>query len=139
MSSKIEKRKRAESDSTLAVRSIERTTTYSGPIPPASEFEKYELVLSGAADRILAMTEKQSAHRIELERAVIMGGQKMQFRGWLSASIITITCILGGIFLIYKGKDITGFATIISALGGLIGVFVYGKNQGTQELAIKAK
>ncbi len=30
---------------------------YSGPIPPASEFAKYEHVLPGSADRIIAMAE----------------------------------------------------------------------------------
>lgn len=36
---------------------------YSGPIPHPSDFEKYEKVLKGSADRILAMAENQSIHR----------------------------------------------------------------------------
>lgn len=31
---------------------------YSGPLPPASEFKRYDEVLPGAADRIIKMAEK---------------------------------------------------------------------------------
>lgn len=34
-----------------------------GPLPPASEFGKYEQILKGAAERILAMAEKEQQHR----------------------------------------------------------------------------
>lgn len=36
---------------------------YSGPIPSANELKKYEDVLPGAAERIIAMAENQSRHR----------------------------------------------------------------------------
>ena len=44
---------------------------YSAPIPPASEFERYESVLVGSADRILGMAERQSSHRQHIEKIVI--------------------------------------------------------------------
>ncbi|MFQ7172706.1 MAG: DUF2335 domain-containing protein [Thomasclavelia ramosa] len=47
------------------------SVSYSGPIPHPSDFEQYERVLPGAADRILTMAENQSAHRQTLEKAAI--------------------------------------------------------------------
>ncbi|MHB8129171.1 MAG: DUF2335 domain-containing protein [Mobilitalea sp.] len=41
--------------------------TYEGPLPPASEFERYERVCPGAADRILSMAENEEAHRHRTE------------------------------------------------------------------------
>ena len=38
--------------------------SYAGPLPPASEFKKYEEALPGAADRILSMSEKEQEERI---------------------------------------------------------------------------
>jgi len=36
---------------------IQRISSYSGPLPPAYELDKYEQVLPGAADRIIALAE----------------------------------------------------------------------------------
>ncbi|WP_081195373.1 DUF2335 domain-containing protein [Halomonas sp. BC1] len=46
---------------------IAQQLTYSGPLPPSAEMEKYERISPGAADRILAMAEKEQAHRHEQE------------------------------------------------------------------------
>lgn len=48
--------------STLALTRMELT---SGPLPPASEFARYEQVLPGAADRILAMAEQSLQAEID--------------------------------------------------------------------------
>jgi len=37
--------------------------TYQGPIPPPSLLQEYDAVVPGSAERILAMAERQSAHR----------------------------------------------------------------------------
>ncbi len=95
MSHKVAKQLRKVSESmvdqqrTIAMQS----TQYSGPIPPAEEFQKYELVLSGAADRILSMAENQAAHRMGLEKSVIASNQLMQILGWISSSAITLSSI----------------------------------------------
>ena len=39
----------------------------SGPLPQADEFAKYENAVPGAGDRILAMAEREQAHRHEKE------------------------------------------------------------------------
>ncbi|MDR1100263.1 MAG: DUF2335 domain-containing protein [Treponema sp.] len=39
---------------------------YSGPLPTSREFQGYEQVLPGAADRILAIAEKESEHRHDI-------------------------------------------------------------------------
>lgn len=45
-------------------RSLEaRSVTYSGPLPPSAEMERYESITPGAADRILTMAEQQQRHR----------------------------------------------------------------------------
>jgi uncharacterized membrane protein len=42
-------------------------TIYQGPLPRPEDFEAYDRVLRGAADRILRMAEKQAAHRQDLD------------------------------------------------------------------------
>lgn len=48
-----------------------------GPIPSAQEFEYYEHVLPGAADRILAMAEANQARRHESEAMADASNQKL--------------------------------------------------------------
>lgn len=45
--------------------------TYQGPIPHPSDLEKYELVIPGAAERILHMAEAENQHRHKQEEAAL--------------------------------------------------------------------
>ncbi|WP_254908530.1 DUF2335 domain-containing protein [Halomonas citrativorans] len=51
-----------------------RSLTYSGPLPPSSEMERYESIMPGAADRILFMAEQQQKHRHDQEIAASVLG-----------------------------------------------------------------
>jgi uncharacterized membrane protein len=50
---------------------VEIGASYSGPLPLPQQLQGYEEIVPGAADRIIRMAEKQSAHRIEIESKVI--------------------------------------------------------------------
>jgi uncharacterized membrane protein len=43
------------------------STSFSGPIPPPLILKQYDDLVPGAAARILAQAEQQTAHRIALE------------------------------------------------------------------------
>jgi len=53
---------------------------FSGPLPRPSVLQGYESVLSGAADRIISMAEKQSEHRKEMERLATNAGIEAMHR-----------------------------------------------------------
>jgi uncharacterized membrane protein len=89
------------------------------------------------AERILAMAERQSAHREALETAVIKGNIAAQTRGSYFAFVLGIVTIVGGMLLIYSGRSISGLAAIISAMTGLGGVFVYTKIEQKRERIAK--
>ncbi len=107
--------------------------TYQGPLPLAAEFDKYEVVLPGAADRILKMAEIQSSHRQEIEKMVIAGEMKNSSHGQTWAGVIVITAIICGTFLMFSGKDIIGFTTIFTSIAGIIGTFIYGTRSKRKE------
>ena len=46
----------------------EQIISWKGPLPPPEIMGGFEKVVPGAADRILAMTEKQGDHRREMEK-----------------------------------------------------------------------
>lgn len=42
-----------------------------GPLPPPDILSGYDAIVPGAAERILAMAEKQNDHRIEMEQGLL--------------------------------------------------------------------
>lgn len=72
-----------------------------------------------------------------LEKKVVNSGVILSFLGLLSGLVLGIMGIGGGVWLIHDGKDGYGFATIITALGGLAGVYIWGKSKQGQELREK--
>ena len=58
-------------DDQKMVRAVARViqSEFRGPIPPPEIISGYEAIIPGAADRILAMAEKQSQHRQEMEKS----------------------------------------------------------------------
>jgi uncharacterized membrane protein len=87
----------------------------------------------------MAMAERQSVHREHLEKSVIEGNLAVQKLGSILGFIIAMTTILGGIWLIGRGKSGYGLASIIASLASLVAVFVYGKHQQDKERAQRAE
>ena len=85
------------------------------------------------------MAERQSAHRQELERAVVRGGVTSQRLGQIFAFVIALAAIIGGVWLIAHDKSSEGLTSIITALAALVGVFVYGRRQQAKERERKAQ
>lgn len=128
-----------EDTSLIRKASIGYAELFSGPIPPALELGKYENVLPGAANRILKMAEKQSAHRQELENKMLEANIKAEKVGQLLGFIIFGLAIIAGFVLIMFGKDIVGLVALISSIGGVIGLFVYNRVEAKKELKEKGR
>ncbi len=111
---------------------------YSGPLPHPDILIKYNEALPGAADRIIAMAEKQSDHRQTLEAAVVASNCHAQKSGPIYGFIICMSAIIGGTYLVAIGKQATGLAAIITALASLAVVFIYGKTKQQEELKRKS-
>lgn len=106
--------------------------TYVGTLPHPEHLQRFEDTLPGAADRIISMTEAQSAHRREMETLALKSRLKFESRGqWLAASI-TLAIVIGGFWVISKGHSLEGVAPMISAMVVLAGVFIFGRRKRNQ-------
>ena len=74
------------------------------------------------------MAEKQSDHRMLMERKIISGDSNRSYLGLGAGFILSVMVILGGFYLIFQGHDLAGSVLIGLNLVGLAGVFVYGSN-----------
>ena len=66
----------------------------------------YNQVFAGCAERILAMAESQSAHRQDLEKAVVLANVSDAKRGQNYAFILGLAAILCGSGLIAIGRTV---------------------------------
>ena len=106
---------------------------FSGPIPPPHLLSQYDQVVPGAAERILAMAERQSAHRLDLERRVIVSDIKKSEKGqWFAlfaASLALVFAFTLGMTDHQIAAGIIGGLDIVS----LATVFVFGRKQKRDE------
>ena len=61
---------------------------YSGPLPPSSEFAQYEQILSGAAQRILTLAEKEAEHRHITENKLLKSVERGQIFAFFAYFVV---------------------------------------------------
>ncbi len=115
----------------------QHTQIRTGPLPDPAELQAYNYVIPNGAERILAMAEAQSSHRISIETLVITSQQNQAFRGQIFGFIIAMSGLLGGIYCAVNGAAMAGAAIGGLPLVSLAGVFVLGKRSDKRELADK--
>jgi uncharacterized membrane protein len=101
---------------------------YEAPLPPPDLLHGYEQVLPGAAERIFAMTEQEALHRRAMERRVITLDGTAQLTGLVSALVVALACIGGGVWAILAGHALAGSFLGGGTLASLVGAFIYGSN-----------
>ncbi len=101
--------------------------SYSGLIPHPALIEHYERILPGSAHRILALTEKQSSHRIEIENLVISSQQRNQFTGQLIGFFIASLSIFASVYLAVNNHEMTACILGSSTVFVLAAAYIAGK------------
>lgn len=79
------------------------TQTWSGPLPPPAALEHFDRIVPGAAERILAMVEKEQAHRIDHEKSALSAAISDSKTGKAYGFFLALLAIGGAIFTAYIG------------------------------------
>jgi uncharacterized membrane protein len=112
---------------------------FAGPLPPPDILARYNEAFGGAAERIVAMAERQSIHRQELESRVVESNCSNERLGQIiGATIAVLSLVIGG-GLLALDKSIAGFGVIGTSTASLVGVFLYSRNVESKERADKMK
>lgn len=110
---------------------------FQGPIPPPTLLEQYDRIHPGLANRIVVMAERQSEHRQAIEMIAVRAQSRNETLGVFSALLIGVTAIIGGVVVAISGHPVTGWATVVTAIAALVGVFVYGRRLQEADLSEK--
>lgn len=124
---------------TKVTQQITHAELHSGPLPSADMLRKYNEVLPGAAERIFNMAERQSEHRMLLERTVVVGDTKRADKGlWIGAGVAVL--FLGGaIACVLTGHDWAGVAFGAIDIGSVLYVFIHTNRMRQAEREQKAE
>ena len=112
---------------------VERRLEYSGPLPHPEILDGYEKVLSGSADRILKMAEKQLDHRISNENKLVDAENQSRLLGLIAGFLIATLGLAGSVYLGSNGKTWASGILSGGTLAGLVTVFVKGSSNNNQE------
>lgn len=107
-------------DPTNGSRVVRKASIYSGPLPAPETLAAYEQILPGAADRVIAMAERQSAHRQQLETMQVESASKIWLRGQVFGFILLGSLFGLGFYLILHDKNVDGFKLLIA--GGAVAI-----------------
>jgi uncharacterized membrane protein len=95
--------------------------------------ERYDQIVPGAAERILAMAEEQSSHRKRMEDIVVRSRSRDSLLGIIAGFLLALATIAAGTFVINRGYVWSGTLLGSAGLVGLVSVFVYGTNSAKKE------
>lgn len=108
---------------------LEGASSFSGPLPPPDLLAEYHQVVPGLAERIVLMAEKEGDHRRELQSRAM----RLSEGGLVSAFVIAMTVIVGGLVLISQGRSPEGMGSIIAALASLLIVYLTGGRRSPEK------
>lgn len=116
-----------------ALVSVERSSSFAGPLPHPELYAGYEKVLLGSANRILSMAEKQLDYDFEVRQmehqnnsAIIKGVNSAQKRGQYLGFIVALIVAGLAAALSYFGYEKIGIAFVVS-MASVAAVFALRK------------
>ncbi len=118
-------RKNSGSSQPARIQTIISGVSVSGPIPAPQILQQYNTILPGAAERIIRMAEKQSDHRMDLEKKVVYSNVKKSYIGMVLASAIACYGLWIAKEISVRGNPATAGIIATLDIGGLISIAVY--------------
>lgn len=120
----------------LSIASVEihREERHEGPLPAPKTLKEYDEIIPNGAERIVAVFEKQAAHRMNLEKIVVKRQTFQSLLGQIFGFVIAVIFLIAGIFLVNGGHETAGIAVFGFDIIGLAAVFVIGKTSQKKNL-----
>lgn len=100
--------------------------TYTGPLPEPVDLQAYDMIVPGAAERIISVFERQAEHRHDLEQRVIDGSESRAGIGQWLAFIVMLTGVVGGCVVAVVGEPKAGAGIVAAAFAAGSLTYVIG-------------
>ena len=117
----------------------EASLSYTSPLPPPEILAGYSRIQADAPERILAMVERQEAHRQQIEKAVVESGVASASKGLNVTAYIATLFVRASVYMVHEHYVVYGIVTLGSTLAALAGANLYGKASQQKERTEKEK
>jgi uncharacterized membrane protein len=97
---------------------------FSGPLPPPSCLREYDIIIAGAADRIISMAEAEQKHRHSWERSALNNTTIGLWFGFL----IALGLVGGGVYSVYVGQPYVAGGFLTAGAIGMVPALIRGKD-----------
>lgn len=111
---------------------------FSSPFLPPEILASYEQVVPGSAERFISLVERQTDHRIAVEKAVTDADNKRANNGVVAAFTIVMTAIVAGTVAACFGQPWAGGVIATTGIATIAGAFIYGTRTRASERKEKA-
>lgn len=112
---------------------VKKEERFSGPLPPPAILASYDELCPGSAQTIIDQFVRQGDHRMQLETKVISNEILRANAGLAAGFLLAAGVLIGSGYFITLGYELGGAIGIVSALGSLVGVFIYGTHSRKDE------
>lgn len=106
---------------------ITSRTIYSGPLPPASELQKYAEISPDIPNRIINMAEDDLKHihslKLNEQKYII----KMGYLGWGSGIVITLILAFFAFYLALNDKNVGAIIAFIGTMSPIATIYYLNK------------
>jgi len=106
---------------------------YQGPLPPPDMLRGYNAEITDGANRIMALLELQTAHRIAMENRVVDGQLSLSKVGQVLAFVLALFFGCIALYFGAYGQPLLAGTVLTTTIIGLAVVFVLGKEPGDKD------
>lgn len=123
---------KTEKSRVIAQQTIQETS-FSGPLPPASELVAYKQIQEDFPERIFKMAESDLDHIHRTQKIMVWSESITSILGVISAFTLGMFTIYIGYLVAKEGGTIEG--SILSGVGlaGLVSAFIYGTRRNSNK------
>lgn len=107
---------------------VSHQSIWRGPLPPPEVLKQYNEAFPNGAERIFKEAQKQTDHRISLEKHAIPENLRQSAKGQIFGFIIALAFLIASFILVYTGHDVAGTIMGTVDIAALVAIFVYGRN-----------
>lgn len=117
----------------------EVVASFQGPLPPPSILRGYDEIVPGAADRIVAMAEREQAHRHSWEQRALRADHWYSMLGMLAGWTTAMALAVGAAVAAAVGEPAVGVALAAASATGMVWKLIQGRSEKAETPAPAAK
>lgn len=111
----------------LVITKLETMESHSGWLPSPKVLGQYEELLPGLAERIVALPEREQAHRHKVIETALEKDSSLKMRGQSFALISLAVLVAFAFYLAWLGNIEWAAKVAIFGIASVVGIFVTGK------------